>query len=1325
MPLINKIFNGRLNRDDHPYRISEGDYIDALNITRDSEGEGSDKVNSNIVGNEYVPYNLPAGFNKVIGGREDKIRNRYYYFIYNDQNKHSILYFSGDTVSVIKLIENITDTGGVDILGFNPSEKIFNINVIHRDEGDLLFFIDSLGRPSYINVNITYTPWVRSYLDVIKGPPSMLPQIGYENDTTVQVNNLRNALFQFRTRFVYDDFQKSVYSSASIKPLPYNPFNLQVDADKTKNSRISIYVSTGDTSVKKVEIWGTQATTGSSAPNNTTGKYFLIVSLDKAELSIPDNDIYRHVFYNDGSYTYGDLKEQTQLFDYAPIQANSQELPNGNTLIYGGITEGYNKVPLTMVATTNTNWIPPVSTFNGLLFFASQNGSESDPASSIITIYLTGAGINDGFGNCITLNNSKAHYIVDCALLNGTTKKFQYQSVTQVTNVVDILNGLRTAALAQGFSFVSQTTNALKVSLANIVLYYAQPVKDAADNFVIDNKDDIHFAFPHQSAQQFALQYFDEHGITDGATLSAPGFINTLSDSTNLSTSQLVLTISSRPPIWGKYYHVLRPPALTYNKHEFWVSLKTFNNKDVGTGIKYAYIDISNMMTYNENIQGSIPVVGYSFQAGDRIRFLRNYPFSQTPYDLPLYDYEILSIRTSLVVNGVTQTGQFLQIYYPTADITPDFDFGPDRFQNYFILLYNYVKHASAIGTEQYFEFGKEFAIGNWGTVNAFHIGSDQTQKADLSQPAIINLTDGDLFYRYRNIPAGNIYTFTTPQSLQPDEYERFLINVGSTITTPNYVIEGPGPISQPIGPGPGVAPVYGTAGPNVHNTGGSPLGFRLTGGFKVSPLSTCTGNNAIFGAIVKVVSSVGAVTIYTLLQDQTGLAASIVYDYSYDTSIVLNAGDKAWILTHALNCQFNIIANSIKISILNDILVPIIESSFSDKYAIITNSNNRASVFDENAKQVYYPTLVRFSLAYQEDTSINNTNRFYSENQDSYDRNFGDIMRLHIRDRALNVYQKLKIGRVPILTQIVQDTSGNPLQANSDQLINKIQYYLGDYGIGDVPESLAWNNFADYGVDNYRGVVWRLSLDGLKPLSIEFSMNAFFVAQTKAYRKSLNNGIAPLGQPYAGDPTIYGAFDAYTNKYIICLEEINRYQTPTILEFHQDAQTISFDEREKAFESRYSYLPEWIGALNTLLISFKTGNLWRHNSSVFNSFYGVAYESFIQGVFATNLLEKKTFLAMSQEANKAWDCPEIITQTDSYANTKQQSNLIVSDFESLESMFHASFLRDSLSPGGVIDGDSLKGNYMIVKIRQQIASDFVFLNMVSVLYEDSQLTAK
>lgn len=1321
MATINKILSGRLNQDVHPFRVPENDFIDALNITRDAEGLGQDKVVSNIVGNTLVPYTLPAGINKSICGRQDRLRNKYYYFVWNSNGFHSILCFNGDTNSIFKLLESKTDSSGIDILNFNPSNKIYNINIIHRDEGDLLFFIDSLDRPSYMNVDTTYTPWVRSYLDVAVAPPTMVPQVSYENDTNVQINNLRNSLFQFKYRFVYNDFQKSVYSSGSVIPLPYNPFLLANDSNKTYNARISVYLSTGDPSVNKIELWGRQITTSGSAPNDTTGEYFLIESIDKSDLSLNNNDIYRFVFYNDRTYTYGDLKEQTQLQDYVPLKANAQELPNGNTLIYGGITEGYDKVQLNMTVSTNDNWIPPVSTFNGLLFFAAQNGVESDPSSSQITIYLAGLGTNDGLGMPSQLVNSKAHYIVDCATTSGVSKKFQYQSTTQITNVSDILNGLRSAALGQGFSFISQTSNTLTVSMPNIVLYYAQPLKDAADNLAIDNSNDIHFSFPHQSAEQFAIQYFDEKGRTNGVTLPATNLVNTLSDAENISSPQITLSIYSRPPIWAKYYHILRGGPLTYNKHEFWVSSQTLVNVDPSTSVKYAYIDIQNMADYNQSIQGSIPVVGYEFVAGDRIRFLMNYPFGGTPYDLPIYDYEILGVNNSIIINGVTQTGRFLRITYPTADITGTFDFGGSGFQNYKILLYNYVKHASTPGTELYFEFGREYAIGNWGTVNAFHIGSDQTQTSTLSQPAIINITEGDLFYRYRTVPAGSTINLTTSTYIQAGTYSTFTVVASPPVSNSVYSIVG--------GPHTGAGLTNATYPTNanndytIRNVAAFPFSIRLRITYTVTP-NNPSDHNGQHWLAVKLVNSSNVVRIIQILATQTGLEAGNTYTYTIDTNVTLQPTEKLWLISFCQN-QMVIGDGTIRIDVIDNVTIPIIESAYSDKYAIITNSNNRPSVYDENARQTYYPTLVRFSLSYQEDTSINSTNRFYFDNQDSYDRGNGDIMRFHIRDRALSVYQKFKVGRVPILTQVVQDVSGNPLQANSDQLINKIQYYQGDYGIGDCPESLAWNNFADYFVDDLRGVVCRLSLDGIKPISIEFEMNAFFINKLKAFRKSLNNGIVPMGETYLGDPTVYGSFDAFTNKYIIALEEINRYADPNTLVFHQDAYTIPFSENDKAFEGFYSYKPEWIDCLNTLPLSLKNGQFWRHDSSIYCNFYGVQYDAFITVVFNASGLEKKTWANIRETANVCWDCPEITSQTNSYGSQSQQSNLVVSDFEVLENEYEAAFLRDSNSIGGIIDGDTLKGTYLIVKFRVQNASTFSFLNVASVRYIDSQLNAK
>ena len=74
--IINTPFSGKLNLDDAEYRVSNNDYIDALNVTKDAQGRGQDKVVSNILGNTLISYSLPSGVSKVIGFYGDKVRNR-------------------------------------------------------------------------------------------------------------------------------------------------------------------------------------------------------------------------------------------------------------------------------------------------------------------------------------------------------------------------------------------------------------------------------------------------------------------------------------------------------------------------------------------------------------------------------------------------------------------------------------------------------------------------------------------------------------------------------------------------------------------------------------------------------------------------------------------------------------------------------------------------------------------------------------------------------------------------------------------------------------------------------------------------------------------------------------------------------------------------------------------------------------------------------------------------------------------------------------------------------------------------------------------------
>jgi hypothetical protein len=208
----------------------------------------------------------------------------------------------------------------------------------------------------------------------------------------------------------------------------------------------------------------------------------------------------------------------------------------------------------------------------------------------------------------------------------------------------------------------------------------------------------------------------------------------------------------------------------------------------------------------------------------------------------------------------------------------------------------------------------------------------------------------------------------------------------------------------------------------------------------------------------------------------------------------------------------------------------------------------------------------------------------------------------------------------------------------------------------------------------------------------------------------------------YKGNPTVYGAFDAFTNKYIVCLEEIDRYSDPSTQSFYQQPFTISFDEVLNQWESFYSYHPEWIGSLNTLLLSFKNGALWTHNNTTYCKFYESQYDAMIEAAFNSGGNLKKTWISLTQYSNTAWDCPEITSQLSTYGNTPQSSLIPISNFKRLEGNYHSNFFRDTNSVGGLINGSSLKGNYLIIKFRKQNASEFYFLNLVSVNFIDSPL---
>jgi hypothetical protein len=1393
-----RTFSGKMNYDDNPYRLPKGDYSDALNITRDAQGDNQDEVVSNILGNlnvlspgtnlqytetttvfghtatsdivfsgtafygasiqitireqstgnyvlltSYVgtatdtitdlinglianatglPYtNLYSigsdtleivydtdpvygysvisvsitgyhygGVSKTIGNYADKVRNRQYFFNWNDEGYNRISYYDGTNNSVVVVMEDLTDTDDIGVLNFDPSYRINHIDIVYRDEdGDLLFWTDGLNPPSKINVKTATTGAYgiiqRSYIDVAKEPPSAPPYCVYEDDASITVNNLNNKQFKFKYRFVYDDLEKSVTSAQSEVPIPYDYSPQSTVVDPTKNAYIFLAYQTGAENVTRIELLG------SESQGTTWSDFYLIDVLDKTELSLNSNDIGIYKFYNDKVYNTIPLKESIQPFDLVPQTAYTQSLPNGNVLDYGAITEGYNNI--TGNFTTSTSYINSYIYNGGMLFLAYQNAQPAFGDGDIKIIIAGHWFWSLATGNIVELN------IDD----NGTLVTLSSTAL----NIAGIILQLSTQATAAGFTIVSSSTNELIINKngASIIttLNESTSVSRTLINYALNNNSQ--FAYDWSSRYSFGVVYFDEKGRTNGVIYSQDTLIQTpiynentitaLGETSLLSCKLplISLEINNRPPIWASYFEIVRTKNLTKSNFLYWISENTYKDASASNdGYKYAYISIANLTSYvaaNPNIK----TLGYEFTPGDRISFIKLYNTlgnNNTTYTSSK-DFQIVESLTNPQLGGTTIQGQVLKIILPPTDSS--FDFGGSTYANYLIEIYTPSKNFSD-DLNIYYEFGERYIVGNAGTNQAYHQGMLQNQTENLSQPATYEFYKGDSYFRSRLIYTGGAATlsFTPKSSISSSYYPMSSVVSNNSTHNSNYTF------------------VNVTSGGNNQIT-----------------VSNSAAVNFLVSGFIKVKSSVNSTSAY--IQTVGDFSGNI----NWFALGSLTAGVETTI--NISNWQLNISAGNtycgFKINNFNGDLIDfqlnlvdgksiyagIIDPNFSDNYDSSASSDGRAWKFDPNAEQSFNPTLIRFGGEFQAGTTVNDINRFYEENFDVYDRSRGSIQKMFIEGRNQYVFQQFDVGVVTVLTQIVRDTAGNPLSAQSDKLLNKIVYpYIGGYGIGNVPESFAYGKHAKFFVDNNKGVVCRLSTDGITPISILYKMNAFFVPLLANYNSNLNTTI-----PETGTPTVYGAYDAFTNKYIICMSDINRD------DLTQDPYTIAFlDSRDykEGFEAFYSYHPENIGALNNLLLTFKEGQVWTQNNPIHCNFYGVDYDVYIDVVFNDSPLDRKTYLAIMETSNVLWHCPSIISQAKS-GNTQQSTSIVEARFSLLEGQYNAAIPRDENSPGGLINGDTMKGNYLKVRFQTSNGDGLYYLNSVSLKYINSPLNVR
>lgn len=288
------------------------------------------------------------------------------------------------------------------------------------------------------------------------------------------------------------------------------------------------------------------------------------------------------------------------------------------------------------------------------------------------------------------------------------------------------------------------------------------------------------------------------------------------------------------------------------------------------------------------------------------------------------------------------------------------------------------------------------------------------------------------------------------------------------------------------------------------------------------------------------------------------------------------------------------------------------IKDNFNEPF--LTPGVKVSTVFEDYKKENRSNSLI-FSGLYNSIGSVNNLNQFIQAEKITKELNptYGSIQKLYARDSDLIVLCEDKILRVLANKDAVFNADGNPqLTANANVLGQSVPF-VGEYGISKNPESFVSEAYRSYFTDKQRGVVLRLSKDGLTPIS-SHGMKDYF-------KDNLKN-----------ENILLGSYDKKKDEYNVTL--------PTI------GTTVTFNENVKGWPSFKSFVPEHSVGCSGDYYTFKSGKIYKHNVETAdrNNFYNQPYGSTVDVLLNDAPSNIKTYNTIDYEGTKGWVVDSIKT---------------------------------------------------------------------------------
>lgn len=357
-----------------------------------------------------------------------------------------------------------------------------------------------------------------------------------------------------------------------------------------------------------------------------------------------------------------------------------------------------------------------------------------------------------------------------------------------------------------------------------------------------------------------------------------------------------------------------------------------------------------------------------------------------------------------------------------------------------------------------------------------------------------------------------------------------------------------------------------------------------------------------------------------------------------------------------------------------------------------------KAHLTDPDYRERNAQNTLIYSGLFNERTGVNETNEFSTAQNitKQVDSRYGSVQKLYAEDTNLTIFQEQKISVALINKNAIFSASGGSLTTSSADFIGQIQTYAGDYGIDKNPESFSVYAGRKYFTDKSKGVVLRLSRDGITEIS-NYGMRSYF-------RDNLLDATE-----------IHTSWDAHNKSLVLTAKRPS------------NSFTVDFDEAINGWTSFYSYIPQgFSGSLDSSFFTFKNNDIYKHYvNNNRNSFYGEASEdSYIDMLLNEQPSASKNFNTINYEGTNSWNITNIETDTDTALDIAEFSpanqDLIVSAFKKIHNKYYSNIFNNTTeSENEVVFGEDvsgIKGFFAKMKI-QTSSTDYKELFSVSTNY--------